>query len=354
MTRVFESLSGVLSSNLFPNAAEDSLGSPPMAEALRSRGLAFVDSPSDLRAALEAPQALIELLPMAACACDAEGRILWFNGRAAMLWGRRPALGEAYVPDLVAGMLKTGSPVRGAEEVILRPDGTTVRVVMHVDAVRDAQGVVLGAISLMTPLSDDQNFQKKQDVMLNELNHRVKNNMQMMSALLKGAEREAATPEGRMALADAGHRIAAMVTAQQVLYDSGRGASFDARALFGAACERTGQALGIDFEIACDAISADLSNDAAIPLALIVNELLTNAAQHGMAGRAGGTVRLVFAPAEGGGHVLSIEDEGPGFVFTPGRKRSSGLGLVSGLARQLGGRLEVVPGPGGRVRVHIA
>jgi len=344
----------MLSLEICPNAAEDSLGSPPMAEARRSRGLAFADERADPRAALEAPPALIELLPLAACACDADGRLLWFNRRAVSLWGRSPAVGEANASDLVAGVLRTGGAVEGGEAVIARPDGSTVRVAMHIDAVRDPKGDVLGAISLIAPLVDEKENEKNQEIMLNELNHRVKNNMQMMSALLKGAEREAASPEGRLALADAGHRIAAMVTAQQVLYEAGRGASFDVRAFFATLCERTGQFAGRDLQIACDAASADLPNDAAIPLALIVNELLTNAAQHGMAGRAGGIVRLAFAPAEGGGHVLSVEDEGPGFVFAPGRKRSSGLGLVSGLARQLGGRLEVVPGPGGRVRVHIA
>lgn len=353
MNRGVESLSGAPDPGLVPHAAEDTLGSLPMAEALRSRGLAFLEDREDPGLVLATPPALIEWLPMAICACDSAGRILWFNSRATLLWGRSPLVGEPQDSPDVLSVLETGSPVQ-AERVIARPDGSMVRVTLRVEAVRDANGFVVGAISLIETVKDGEGSEEKQDAMLNELNHRVKNNMQMMSALLKGAEREAATPEGRAALAGAGQRIAAMVTAQQVLYASGRGGSFDSRAFFEAVCERTGLALGRDVAIVCDAASCDLPNDTAIPLALVANELLTNAVRHGMAGREGGGVRLAFAPAEGGGHILSVEDEGPGFAFVPGRKRSSGLGLVSGLARQLGGRLEVVPGPRGRVRVQIA
>ena len=76
-----------------------------------------------------------------------------------------------------------------------------------------------------------------------------------------------------------------------------------------------------------------------MPLALILNELLTNAAKHGV-GKAGDLIRagLVERPD---GFELYVEDGGPGFDLNEVRGHSSGLRLIEGLARQLRGRFEV-------------
>jgi two-component sensor histidine kinase len=94
----------------------------------------------------------------------------------------------------------------------------------------------------------------------------------------------------------------------------------------------------------------ELSNDAAMPLALILNELLTNAVKHGSIG---GAIRVGLAHADGS-YCLHVEDDGPGFELEAAqRKRSSGLGLVGGLARQLGGTFEVQRAKGARCIVRF-
>ena len=81
-----------------------------------------------------------------------------------------------------------------------------------------------------------------------------------------------------------------------------------------------------------------------LPLALIINELLTNAAKHGRRGDGdAAAIRIALTPEH-----LRVEDDGPGFDLTEARKRGSGLGLVQGLATQLGARLEVERSPGAR------
>jgi two-component sensor histidine kinase len=77
-----------------------------------------------------------------------------------------------------------------------------------------------------------------------------------------------------------------------------------------------------------------------VPLALILNELVTNAAKYGTDREGRGTVRVALAGAEGR-FTLVVEDDGPGFDLSEVRRRSSGLGLVMGLAadrRRLPGR----------------
>jgi two-component sensor histidine kinase len=89
-----------------------------------------------------------------------------------------------------------------------------------------------------------------------------------------------------------------------------------------------------------------------MPLALIVNELLTNAAKHGINGR--GTGEIMVALLRDGDHlVLSVEDDGPGFPLKDTGRRSSGLGLVRGLSQQLRGSFTVESGSGGRCVVRF-
>ena len=89
-----------------------------------------------------------------------------------------------------------------------------------------------------------------------------------------------------------------------------------------------------------------------MPLALILNELLTNAIKHGLNGQTEGTIRAGLAK-DGDDFVLSVEDDGPGFDVTSVRNRSSGLRLVQGLARQLCGRFDVTTNSGTRCAVRF-
>ena len=91
-----------------------------------------------------------------------------------------------------------------------------------------------------------------------------------------------------------------------------------------------------EVEIDCAADNLELPNDAAMPLALILNELFTNAVKHGVNGKGRGRIGVSLRQNEDR-FVLAVEDEGPGFDLNEMRSRSSGLFLIQGLARQLGG-----------------
>src|SRR5262249_16365124 len=95
--------------------------------------------------------------------------------------------------------------------------------------------------------------------------------------------------------------------------------------------------------IMVEGAAGSLSNDTAAPLALILNELLTNAVKHGLKGEEG-VIRVGIAH-HADQFTLYVEDEGEGFDFAAGGRRSSGPSLVQALARQLKGRLEVTRSP---------
>jgi two-component sensor histidine kinase len=144
-----------------------------------------------------------------------------------------------------------------------------------------------------------------------------------------------------------------MAAAQQVLYEAGNPLTYRAREFLEGVCAGARQAFTRDINIAIAQCAPEqLSNDTAMPLALILNELLTNAAKHGSNGR--NEVSITVQLTKGlDSFELTVEDDGPGFDLGEAHRRSSGLGLVRGLARQLDGALKVERVPGARCRVHF-
>ena len=253
----------------------------------------------------------------------------------------------------MAVALREGRAIRDAEAVAERPDGSRVPFIPYPTPLRDEHGKVIGAINMLVDISERRQAETQQRLLLNELNHRVKNNMQMLQSLLSAATLETQNPDARRILAEASNRLAAMSAAQRVLYGTPNATRFAAADFLNAVCRTVQQTLGPGIRVVCHADPLQLSNDAAIPLALILNELVTNAVKHGLKGRDEGVVRVdLVKDAEG--YLLQVEDEGPGFDLESARKRSSGLILVQGLARQLRGRFEVTRDQATRCRLHFS
>jgi PAS domain S-box-containing protein len=304
---------------------------------------------------------LLEGIPAAIYTTDAEGRITYFNQAAVSLAGRTPTVGtdewcvtwKLYRTDgsplphdqcPMAIALKEGRPVRGVEAIAERPDGTRIPFIPFPTPIRDAKGNVTGAVNMLVDISERKEAEAHQRMLLNELNHRVKNNMQMMQSLLDAASRRVRDKEARSALDEAGRRIAAMAAAQRVLYGTTHASRFDASEFLAAVCKTVEETLPIPVSISTDGSAGELLNDVAMPLALIVNELLTNAAKHAQIGQRAAVVRASLVRSDGA-FLLTVEDDGQGFDLQEVRTRSSGLRLVQGLARQLRGGLEVLRDP---------
>jgi two-component sensor histidine kinase len=196
---------------------------------------------------------------------------------------------------------------------------------------------------MLVDISERRQAETNQQMLLNELNHRVKNNMQMMQSLLDSAARQIKTPEGRRVLDEASRRIAAMAAAQRVLYATTDAARFSCVEFLAAVCNTVQETLPPRIKISLEAASGQLPNDNAMPLALILNELLINAAKHG--GSSGRGLIRAGLLKDSDGYTLYVEDDGEGFDFKAVKKKSSGLRLVLGLARQLRGEFSVTLHP---------
>ena len=246
--------------------------------------------------------------------------------------------------------LREGRPIRGKEAVAERPDGTRIPFIPYPTLLRDSDGNVVGAINMLVDISQRKEAETQQQILLRELNHRVKNNMQMVQSLLHAAARRTTSKEAQLVLHETAGRIASMAAAQSVLYSTTNATWFEAKEFINSVCQTAEQILPVKVIIEC-ADSILLSNDAAMPLALIINELLTNAVKHGLNREGDGVVRAGLVK-EMDAFRLFVEDGGPGFDLETVQERSSGIRLVQGLARQLGGRLEVTRHPS-RCTVHF-
>lgn len=122
---------------------------------------------------LALPERILDMLPSAVYACDADGLIVRFNARAAELWGRAPLIGDTeqrfcgslrlYLPDgdvldhaatPMAAVLRTGMPARDQEVVIERLDGSRVTVLVNIDPVFGHDGELVGAINCFQDISE--------------------------------------------------------------------------------------------------------------------------------------------------------------------------------------------------------
>jgi two-component sensor histidine kinase len=200
---------------------------------------------------------------------------------------------------------------------------------------------------MLVDISERKQAETHQRILLDELNHRVKNNMQMLYGLLRSAERDTASAEAKAVLSDASQRVSAMAAAQQLLYNDSNPRSFSINDFLHAVCGSASQAFGKEIRLQIDAEGGELPNAVCMPLALILNELLTNAAKHGINGRGTGEIQVRLSHSNDR-MVLCVEDDGPGFDLHETGRRSSGLGLVGGLSRQLRGTFAVERGVGAR------
>lgn len=206
----------------------------------------------------------------------------------------------------------------------------------------------IGALVLCRDVSELRRRERElmsKDATIREVHHRVKNNLQTVAALLRLQARRISSPEGRDALAEAMRRVSAIALVHETLAQS-----IDQSVELDQIVDR---ALGLAADVSSatghvrtrrEGSFGKLDADRATPLMLVLNELVTNAVEHGLAGRAG-TV-TVTADRDDERLLVRISDDGRGIPPTGGGP-GSGLGtqIVTTLTEgELGGTIKWLPG----------
>ena len=197
----------------------------------------------------------------------------------------------------------------------------------------------------------------ERDLMLRELDHRMKNNFQTVASLLRLQLRRTADEPAREALQEALNRVLSISEAHRNLYAAGDDLEHvDMGVYLGDLCTNLADALllGEKVRLQCSIEPGALERDRAVAIGLIVNELVTNAAKHAFCEGKPGEIRVAFAHNDEG-YRLTVEDNGRGLPADYAtRGPGLGRGLVEAFTRQAGGSLTVGKGPGAKFEVDLA
>jgi two-component sensor histidine kinase len=202
---------------------------------------------------------------------------------------------------------------------------------------------------------------QEKTVLLNEVHHRVKNNLQMISSLLELQAANAGDPRLREALNESRHRVKAMAMTHQLLYERKDFSHLD----LGEYLDRLAQSLlsaystggaggGVSLRLELPPGKCTLELERAVPCGLMVSELVTNAFKHAFPEGRSGEIVITLTAADDEIR-LTVADDGvglpPGFALEA--VKSLGLQLVPLLADQMHGAVTLAGGPGTRATLRF-
>jgi two-component sensor histidine kinase len=217
------------------------------------------------------------------------------------------------------------------------------------------------AASLLEQKEELERAKSRQALLMLEIHHRVKNNLQIVASLLNLQASRIRVPEARAEFQAARDRIRALATLHRHLYSEGEIHTINMPSFLNELCGQLFQAMGEEpggrIKLVIDAEEIRLSTDQAVPLALIVTEAVTNAIKYGFPDGRSGTVSIHLAQHEAAIDLV-IADDGVG--IPPGRSETEsgtrdglGLQLIRGFSRQLGATLVVTQQPGTHYSIHM-
>lgn len=236
-------------------------------------------------------------------------------------------------------------------EMELCPAGQVVRL-LNLDA-RQVDDSDQGEIRLLLTVSDitavrnaerlKDNLLREKVVMLQELQHRVANSLQIIASVLLQSARKMQSDEPRRHLHDAHHRVMSVAALQRQLAASTLG-SVELGPYLAALCESIGTSMIHDHAQLSLNVNADYgitSADVSMGLGLIITELVINSLKHAFPDNRAGRI-VVGYRAHGSDWVLSVSDNGIGMPSAP-ESTAPGLGtsIVRALAQQLHARVEI-------------
>lgn len=206
-------------------------------------------------------------------------------------------------------------------------------------ALKTLASQVMTQLELRRTLRVQADVLRRNETLLAEVNHRTKNNLQLISSLIQLQQRRATHAETRSALLDMSARIASIASVHEKLYRADEAEAVDAAAYIeGVIDSARATAPQVTFNLQSQPLPLSLDN--ATPLALIANEMITNALKYAYPNALAGVVDVSLAAAEGG-FCLQVRDYGPGLPqgFDPRKGRSLGMTIMRSLSRQLNGTL---------------
>lgn len=198
---------------------------------------------------------------------------------------------------------------------------------------------------------------QQRDILLREVYHRVKNNLQVIDSLLVMQARRLTDPDAKAALKSLRKRVFALGLVHHQLMGSANLRSFDVAPFLKELSENIVEGgADADIHLTVDAAPLDVGLDFAVPMGLLVTELVTNALKHAFPDRAG-NVSVSLRRGEDGKVTLVVADDGQGQAPPDASASQSrpglGTGIIAGLVEQLGGTMTTRSDNGMRTEIRV-
>lgn len=339
---------------------------------VRRKTAELVETNRELLASQRRNRAFIAALPDLFYITDAQGRYLEFitSNRALLYKEEDQCLGKRItevmastgISDLLMGALRAvvqGSPLE-IVEYGLPINGEPKRFECRVVKIEDDRilFIVRDSTQPWIVMRELEKSLEEKEILLREIHHRVKNNLQVVSSLIHLESSSFDSEKDRLLLEETQQRIASMAQVHELLYRSENLSSIDGGTYIQRLYDELSSAY-IDVSSAVttriDADSVELNLDTAIPLGLIINEIVTNAFKYAFLGRREGTLDIIFKQQADGFRSLTIADDGPGLGegWEDRLTDSLGITLIRSLSEQLRGKLTIENGSPRGVRIRL-
>jgi PAS domain S-box-containing protein len=322
--------------------------------------------------------AFLEAAPDAVVVVGREGRIAIVNTLTEKMFGyrREEMLGqsiEMLVPERFRHMHERDRsgyernprtrPMGAGQELWgRRKDGTEFPVEISLSPLETEQGRLVTSIIRDTTerrVTEERikASLREKEVLLKEIHHRVKNNLQVTSSLLKLQSMYIQDPAARELFAESQNRIRSMALVHEKLYQSSDLSQVNFSDYVESLAALLFRSYGVDPEritLRLETEKAFLSIETAVPCGLIINELLSNCLKHAFPAKRAGQVRIRIASLDHGQRLLlAVADNGAGLPSGIDIENGGTLGLqlVRTLSRQINGQMEVSTGEWTEFRV---
>ncbi len=311
-------------------------------------------------------QRVVESAPNAMVMINGSGRIEMVNAQAERVFGysrtellgqlvemlvparfrnQHPGLRNSFLRDPRSRPMGAGRDLYGR-----RKDGSEFPVEIGLNPIETEEGTMV--LSAIVDISDrtqrEERVQaalKEKDILLSEIHHRVKNNLQVIHSLLELQSSKIDDRTAWLLLKESQNRIRSMALIHQALYESNGFVGVDFGSFLDTLVPNLVSSYSVDpgrVSLLINSAEVSLPISTAVPCGLIVNELISNALKHGFPDGRTGHINIDLSKAQDE-VVLSVSDDGVGFKpeLNLADATTLGLQLVSLLADQLGGRISM-------------
>jgi PAS domain S-box-containing protein len=343
---------------------------------LRNNLIRLAENELNLVASRERIQLILESSAEGLYGIDREGNITFINSAAVKMLGYNSPIdflgkdsheflhhshsGDPSYPQRDCNIwhaLSEGATTRCDNDVFWRKDGTSFPVAYCV-APLIRNGAIEGAVVSFGDITERMEMMdhiqvslKEKELLLKEIHHRVKNNLQIIASLLNLQARYIRDESVLDAIKESQNRVRAMALVHERLYRSGDLSRIDIGDYIQFLLTNLLKFYDINPMKITHSVSLKgvvVNIDTAIPLGLIINELISNSLKHAFPDGRRGNISIKASMQPDGPQIITIQDNGIGVPegFDWKTAESLGLRLVVGLVEQIHGRIELKRGEG--------